>query len=264
MSTRRPEPARSAGGAVPALELSGVSLAIDGVQILDGVDLSIAKGELVAMIGPNGAGKTSLVNVTSGASLPTSGTVRLDGRDVTRWAPHRRARVGMGRTFQTSNLFLGSTVHENVRLAATVGGLGLLSSLVPARSSRAQEGRIHARLELVGLETKAGDQAGSLSHGDKRKLELAMVLAQDPSLILLDEPLAGVNTEDVPGLVELVRRVHREQGVTIVMVEHHMHVVLDLADRIAVMHHGALLAIDEPAAVIANETVQSAYLGESL
>ncbi|MFE0751263.1 ABC transporter ATP-binding protein [Gordonia sp. NPDC058843] len=251
-------------GDIPVLSVTDVSLSIDGVRILDHVTLDVPRGELLVLIGPNGAGKTSLINVLSGAMTPSSGTVRIGTHDVTRWAPHRRARAGVGRTFQTSNLFVGRTVHENVRLAAVAGRLTWRNVLRPARPTTELAGNIAAHLELVGLAGRAGDLAANLSHGDRRKLEMAMVLISDPEVILLDEPMAGVNTDDVPGLVELIKKVHRDKGVTIVMVEHHMHVVLDLAQRIAVLVEGALLAADAPDKIVANATVQAAYVGEPL
>ncbi|WP_328394063.1 ABC transporter ATP-binding protein [Nocardia sp. NBC_00416] len=252
------------GSGTAALEAAEVGLVIDGVRILDGVTLAVPPGELLAVIGPNGAGKTSVINVLSGALAPTSGTVRIGSVDVTGWAPHRRARAGLGRTFQTSSLFVNRTVHENLRLAAVASRLTWRTVLRPARPSAALARAVAEQLALVGLADRAEDPAGSLSHGDRRKLEMAMVLIQRPEVILLDEPMAGVNSEDIAGLVELIRTVHREQQVTIVMVEHHLHVVLELAERIAVMHEGALLAIDTPERIVADDTVQAAYVGEPL
>jgi branched-chain amino acid transport system ATP-binding protein len=240
---------------------TAVNLVIEGHQILSDVHLEVAPGEFVAVIGPNGAGKTSLINVLSGAMTPTSGSVRLLGRDVTAEPPHRRARAGLGRTFQTSNLLLGRSLRENVRLAAGARASGFFRCLRPVRSDLRWIDEI---LDHVGLGRHGDRLASALSHGDRRKLELAIVLAQGSEVILLDEPMAGVNVDDVADLVELIRSVHVAQGRTIVMVEHHMNVVLDLAQRIGVMHHGALIAIGEPGDIVANETVQTAYMGEPL
>jgi branched-chain amino acid transport system ATP-binding protein len=246
-----------------ALAGSGLNLVIDGHQILSDIDVEVRAGEFLAVIGPNGAGKTSLINVLNGAMSPTSGTVRLLGRDVTAEPPHRRAKAGLGRTFQTSNLLLGRTLRENVRLATRAREANFLQSLRPvARGS--QTALADEALELVGLGSHGGRLASALSHGDRRKLELAIVLAQGSEVILLDEPMAGVNIDDVAELVELIRTVHAERRRTIVMVEHHMHVVMDLAQRIGVMHHGALIAVGEPDEIVANETVQTAYMGEPL
>ena len=246
------------------LATRSLGLDIGGATIVADVSLDVADGELLGIIGPNGAGKTSFFNLLSGIYRPTSGTIELDGRDITRERPYRRTRRGLGRTFQVSNVFPLLPVLENVRLAAEARLGGTMR--IWRRASWMREAIVRARwaLERVGLGGRADIQAGQLAHGDKRRLELAMLLAADPRVILLDEPMAGVSAEDVPELVQLIRSVHREEGKTVLMVEHHMEVVTGLADRIAVMHHGALLACDTPAAVMANELVQAAYLGEQL
>jgi branched-chain amino acid transport system ATP-binding protein len=234
------------------------------VAIVDHIDLTLAPGEFLAVIGPNGAGKTSLFNLVSGLRRPTEGTVSLDGVDVTRLPPHRRARLGLGRTFQSSAVFSSLSVADNVRLAVQARRGG---SMRPWRSPRVERDvarEAGAVLERVGLATRAGALAGTLAHGEKRKLEIALLLAGAPKVLLLDEPMAGVSAEDVPTLVEVVRGLTRTNGQSVLMVEHHMDVVLDLADRVAVMHHGALLICDTPATVMANRTVQEAYLGEDL
>ena len=163
-----------------------------------------------------------------------------------------------------SSVFPLLTVLENARLAAESALGGTLRLWRRASSQRRAIEKARAALARVGLESRMLTRAGALAHGDKRRLELAMLLAADPQVIMLDEPMAGVSAENVPELVELIRSVHEQEGKTVLMVEHHMEVVTDLAQRIAVMHHGALLACDTPAAVMANETVQSAYLGEEL
>ena len=247
-----------------ALELTGLRLTIGGVEIVAGVTLAVHPGEFVGVIGPNGAGKTTLFNLLSGLVAPTAGTVRLAGRDVTRQPPDRRARAGLGRTFQTSSVFPRLPVLENVRLAAQAQ---LGRSLAPWRLVKGGDRATQVAaecLERVGLAHRAWLPAGSLSHGEKRKLEIAVVLAGDPSVILLDEPMAGMSAGDVPGLTEVIKRVHRDDQRTVLMVEHHMHVVLTLADRVAVMHHGALLAFDTPQAVMADPLVQQAYVGSPL
>jgi branched-chain amino acid transport system ATP-binding protein len=249
--------------ASPILATRDLGLDIGGATIVAGVELEVREGELLAVIGPNGAGKTTLFNLVSGLLRPTSGRVELDGRDVTGEPPYRRTRAGIGRTFQVSNVFPLLTVHENVRLAAEAALGGTMR--IWRQASRVAEAveRADRGLERVGLARRAAAPAGLLSHGDKRKLELAMVLAGRSRLILLDEPMAGVSIEDVDELVELIRSVHGE-GRTVLMVEHHMEVVTGLAQRIAVLHHGRLLAIDTPEAIMRNETVQQAYLGEAL
>ena len=247
----------------PALALEGIGLRIGGATILKDVDLAVAEHEMLGVSGPNGAGKTTLFNIVSGVHTPTSGRVLLEGEDVTTMPIHRRARVGLGRTFQTSSVFPGLTSLENVRMAAQAR-LGKATS--PFTFPRAgDEATTVARghLEEVDLGHHADAQAGVLSHGDKRKLEIAMLLATEPRVVLLDEPMAGVGSGDVPGLVEVIRRLHRS-GRTVLLVEHHMEVVLGLVDRVAVLHHGEVLAVDTPEAIMANPTVQSAYLGESV
>jgi branched-chain amino acid transport system ATP-binding protein len=183
---------------------------------------------------------------------------------VTGQPPFRRTRAGIGRTFQVSNVFPLLPVVENVRLAAeaAVGG----TMRIWRRAARVREAvdRAAWALERVGLGGREAAHAGLLSHGDKRKLELAMLLAGRPRVLLLDEPMAGVSVEDVPELVELIRSVHADEGKTILMVEHHMEVVTGLAERIAVMHHGRLLAVDSPESIMRNPTVQQAYLGDAL
>ena len=248
----------------PILATRNLGLDIGGAKIVADVSLEVRAGEFVGIIGPNGAGKTTLFNLLSGLLRPTAGRVELHGRDVTGSAPYRRTRAGLGRTFQVSSIFPLLTVHENVRLAAEADLGGSLRVWRPASSVREATERAAAAVTRVGLAARSLGPAGLLSNGDKRKLELAMLLAARPDVILLDEPMAGVSAEDVDELVELIRSVHREEGKTVLMVEHRMEVVIGLAEKIAVMHHGALLAYDEPAAVMANETVQTAYLGEPL
>jgi branched-chain amino acid transport system ATP-binding protein len=236
---------------------------VGGVAIVDNVDLDLTPGEFLAVIGPNGAGKTSLFNLVSGLRRPTAGTVAVDGRDVTGLSPHRRARLGLGRTFQSSAVFASLTVDENVRLAVQArrgGSMRLFRSRGVERAVAADSQEV---LERVRLSDRPSTVAGALSHGEKRKLEIALLLAARPRVMLLDEPMAGMSAEEVPALVDVVRGLTAD-GQSVLMVEHHMDVVLDLADRVAVMHHGALLVVDTPDAVMANRTVQEAYLGEDL
>jgi branched-chain amino acid transport system ATP-binding protein len=249
--------------ASPILATRDLGLVIGGATIVTGVELEVREGELLGVIGPNGAGKTTLFNLVSGLARPTSGRVELDGADVTGDPPFRRTRAGLGRTFQVSNVFPLLSARENVRLAAEAALGGTMRIWRLASRVREAVERAEWALERVGLRGRGPTPAGLLSHGDKRKLELAMVLAGESRVILLDEPMAGVSMEDVPELVELIRSVHGE-GKTVLMVEHHMEVVTGLAQRIAVLHHGALLAVDTPDAIMRNATVQQAYLGEPL
>jgi branched-chain amino acid transport system ATP-binding protein len=236
----------------PILRTRDLGLDIGGATIVAGVELEVPSGEFLGIIGPNGAGKTTLFNLLSGLMRPTSGRIELAGRDVTDEPVHKRTQAGLGRTFQISSVFPLLPVLENVRLAVEASRVG-------EAIERAQWA-----LGRVGLGERGGVVEGSLPHGDKRKLELAMLLAADKDVILLDEPMAGVSAGEVPGLVDVIRSVHMEEGKTVLMVEHHIGVVTGLADRIAVMHHGALLAIDTPQRVMENAEVQEAYLGEPL
>ncbi|MBW3659303.1 MAG: ABC transporter ATP-binding protein [Actinobacteria bacterium] len=245
------------------LATDDLGLTIGGARIVEGVTLDVRDGEFLAVIGPNGAGKTSLFNLLTGIYEPTRGRVILDGDDITGQPTHVRARRGLKRSFQVTSIFPALTVLENARLAAQAelgGSLDLFRRVTGRDEATA---RARRALELTGLGGLADTDAASLSHGNKRKLDLALVLAQQPRVLLLDEPTAGMSMEDLPGLIHVVRDI-QAAGTTVVMVEHRMDVVIDLADRIAVMHHGTLLACDQPDAVMANETVQSAYLGESL
>jgi branched-chain amino acid transport system ATP-binding protein len=248
----------------PILRTEGLGLDIGGATIVADVSLEVLPGEFVGVIGPNGAGKTSLFNLLSGLRDATSGRIELAGEDVTSDPPWRRTRLGLGRTFQVSNVFPLLPVRENVRLAAEARLGGAFRLWRRALGVRGAVEKADWALARVGLSARAGAPAGSLAHGDKRRLELAMVLAGDPEVILLDEPMAGVSVENVEELVELIRSVHVEERKTVLMVEHHIEVITGLADRIAVMHHGRLLACDTPSAVMADAAVQEAYVGEAL
>jgi branched-chain amino acid transport system ATP-binding protein len=247
---------------VTVLAATGLGWTVGGARILTDVTLGVDAGEVLAVIGPNGAGKSTLLHLLSGVRRATTGRVELAGRDVTRSSPAARARLGLGRTFQTSSLFDGLSALENVRLAVQSRHRRPLNPL-RAAAGPADVRESEDLLDRVGMRHNASRSAGVLSHGDRRKLEVAVALARHPRVLLLDEPMAGVSVEDVPGLVDLVAGL-RQDGVAVVMVEHHMDVVLGLADRVAVLHHGGLLAAGTPAEVTADATVQQAYLGEEL
>ncbi len=248
---------------VPALRARDLGFRVGGLDIIRDVTLTIAPGHFLGVIGPNGAGKSTLFNLLSGVLRPSAGEVELDGHVVTRRRPAERARLGLGRTFQTSSLFNGLTAFENVRLAAQAhrGGSGRFWR--PPRPHDADSVRAGEALALVGLADRASRVTGLLSHGDKRKVELAVLLASEARVLLLDEPMAGVTADDVAHLSELIAGLHRE-GHTVVMVEHHMSVVVGLAESIAVLDAGQLLALGTPDEIVANETVQRAYLGQPL
>ncbi len=249
---------------VASLKISDLSLSIGGAKILDGINLEVRPNEILGIIGPNGAGKTSLFNLLSGLRAPTRGRIELSGENITDFSPAQRARAGIARTFQTSSVFANLTVIENVRIAAHAA---LENSLTISRNAYKFEkvlAHAHECIAKVGLTSLSYSLAGSLSHGDKRRLEIAIVLATNSELVLLDEPMAGMSVESVPALVEIIRSLKTEHGKTVLLVEHHMDVVLGLADRIAVLNYGELLVCDTPQNVMSNPVVQSAYLGESL
>ncbi|MCC2594012.1 ABC transporter ATP-binding protein [Tessaracoccus sp. OS52] len=243
-----------------ALEVRNLSWSVGGANIVIDVSFEVARGEMVGVIGPNGAGKTSLFNLISGINPVTSGSIFLDGKDITHTSISRRARLGLGRTFQTSSLFPRLTVLENVRLATQQRLGGNLSVFRSPRHDDEATTEALQHLQTVRLDA-IDAYAGDLSHGDKRKLEIAVLLAMDPAVILLDEPMAGVNSSDVPELIGVISDLN-DTGRTILIVEHHLDVLLGIVDRVAVMHYGKLLAIDSPEVIMHNETVQSAYIGD--
>lgn len=246
------------------LATRALGVTIGGVRILSDVTLGVRPGEIMAVLGPNGAGKTTLFNVLTGLRRPTTGTVQLSGRDVTAAPAFRRARAGLTRSFQLTSVFGSLTVRENVRLAAQAQRGGSLALWRRVTGRDAAYGDVGQALHLTGLSHRADLPAASVSHGDKRKLEVALAIVGRPSVLLLDEPTAGMSAEDVPELMDAVRGVRDALGCAVVLVEHRMDVAVGLAERMAVMHHGALLACDTPEQVMADTTVQSAYLGESL
>jgi branched-chain amino acid transport system ATP-binding protein len=260
--TEASEHVADAGRPEPILTIRSLTWGVGGFTILSDIDLEVREGEFLSIIGPNGAGKTSLLNVISGVNTARSGSVELAGDDITRLRPSARVRRGLGRTFQTSSLFPGLSVIENARLAAQAargGSLSLISR--PRWQDDATQAGVQA-LQEVGLAERAADPVADLSHGDKRKLEIALLLCSRPDVLLLDEPTAGVSVEEVDPLVAVIRDVHA-RGRAVVMVEHRMELVVDVSDRIAVLHNGRLLTVGSPDEVMADATVQSAYLGET-
>jgi branched-chain amino acid transport system ATP-binding protein len=245
----------------PILETQKLTFRFGGNLVVNQVSLQVQPAEFLSIIGPNGAGKTTFFNLLSGLYRPSAGYILYRGQDITRTSAADRARSGIARSFQLTNVFPNLTVHENCRLAAQAQGRGSYQLLRPFTTYRAYLERADAALELVGLTQQRGAIASSLSHGDKRKLELAIVLAMDPQVLLLDEPTSGVSIEDVPTLIELIRHIRQVERKTILMVEHKMSAVLSLSDRVAVLHSGKLLAVDTPARIRDNEIVQAAYLG---
>ncbi len=243
------------------LETRGLVKAFGGFRAVDGVDLRVEQGELRSIIGPNGAGKTTLFNCVSATLKPTAGRVIFRGRDITGLPLHRIAHLGIGRAFQITNVFPSLSALENVRLAAQALGGDSLKLWMPATRLKVHIDQAHKALAAVGLEARAGLPAAALSHGDKRKLEIAILLAGDPRLLLLDEPAAGMATEQVPELMKTIAGIRAAGDKTILLVEHNMSVVMAISDRITVMHQGRVLAEGTPAEIKANALVQNAYLG---
>ena len=236
-----------------ALRATAVSRSFEGVRALEGVTTEVRRTEVVGLIGPNGAGKSTLVNVLSGFDAPTSGTVELDGEDVTRWPAHRRGRAGLARTFQHSRSFRSLSVRENVEIAAIGTGTG------PREARR----RADDLLELLGLDRRADASASSLPHGDERRLGVARALATEPRYVLMDEPAAGLTEAEVPAFAAVVRAVRDDHEAGVLLIDHNMALIMDVCDRIQVLDQGRVLAEGTPADIRANLDVAAAYLGES-
>jgi branched-chain amino acid transport system ATP-binding protein len=243
------------------LETQDLTIRFGGHVAVDRVSCRFAPGTLTAIVGPNGAGKTTYFNLVSGQLPATSGKVLLNGEDLTALSAPLRTRKGLGRAFQLTQLFPNLTVLENVRLAVQARhgvGLRMLSVWL---NHRALIEEAQALLDRVRLGSRADALAASLPHGDQRKLEVAVLMALKPKVYLFDEPTAGMSVDEVPVVLDLIRELKREGQHTILLVEHKMDVVRELADRIVVLHQGQLVADGEPEAVIASPVVQNAYLG---
>jgi branched-chain amino acid transport system ATP-binding protein len=243
------QPTATEHGALRALS---VSRSFQGVQALDDVTIELHRHEVVGLIGPNGAGKSTLVNLLTGFDAPTSGTIELDGREVTGWSPHRLGRSGLARTFQHSRSFRDLSVRENVEVAAL--GVG-------ARP-RAARKRADDLLELLRLGDHQHQPAGALAHGDERRLGVARALAMEPSFVLMDEPAAGLPEAEVPEFAAVVRAVRDDHDAGVLLIDHNMALIMDVCDRIHVLDQGSTLAQGTPESIRANIDVASAYLGE--
>jgi len=246
------------------LETKDLSRHFGGLKAVEGVSLRVRAGDLHSIIGPNGAGKTTLFNLMSGSLTPTRGQIFLRGQNITGTPPHRLAHLGVGRSYQITNIFPTLTVLENVRLAAQSLGRDNFKLFTPTTQFKEYEKRACAVLQETELAQVAAVQARNLPHGDQRKLELAILLAQDLDIWLLDEPTSGLASELVPQFIALIDRVRKIGNKTVMLVEHKMDIVMTLSDRISVMHHGQLLTEGTPDEIMADETVQKAYLGELL
>lgn len=245
----------------PILETRHLRKAFGALVAVNDVSVQVQPGTIHSVIGPNGAGKTTFFNLLSGNLEPTSGHVLYKGKDITRQPLHRSAHMGIGRSFQITNLFPNLTALENVRLACQALGKDNFKFWRPAGAFKGYEQKAWGILQQVGLAERGLMPARVLPHGDQRKLELGIILASDPDLLLLDEPTAGMASEQVPELLTLIQQIQASGDKTIVLVEHNMNVVMSISDRITVMHQGQVLAEGTPAEIAANETVQTAYLG---
>jgi branched-chain amino acid transport system ATP-binding protein len=235
------------------LRASSVLRSFEGVRALQEVTLELLRHEVVGLIGPNGAGKSTLVNVLTGFDSPSSGSVELAGRGITRWSAHRRARAGLARTFQHSRSFRDLTVRENVEVAALGVGAG----------TRRARRRADELLDLLGLQAHERAPAGVLAHGDERRLGVARALATRPRFVLMDEPAAGLPEADVPDFASVVRSVRDDHEAGVLLIDHNMALVMSVCDRIVVLDQGRLLAEGTPAEIRGNLDVAAAYLGDS-
>jgi branched-chain amino acid transport system ATP-binding protein len=243
------------------LEVQGLSKSFAGFRAVADVDLAVAAGQIAAVIGPNGAGKSTLFNLITGHLQPSAGRVLLDGRDITGVAPHRICGMGIGRSFQRTNIFPKLTVFENVQ-AAFLAHRGHGRNFW-ARSEFLCRDESEALLSSIGLADEALTVAGTLSYGNQKQLELGIALASDPKILLLDEPTAGMSATETHEAIALLGRIARERELTLLFTEHDMAVVFSIAQKIAVMHQGRIIADGEPAAVRADAQVRRVYLGET-
>ncbi len=245
------------------LEIRGVTKAFGSLVAVDAVSLAVDGGELRAIIGPNGAGKTTFFNLITGFFPPTSGQILLEGRDITRLDATRRVALGLARTFQVTEIFPELTVRENAQIAVEVAtGFRLRPWITRAEAARVRD-RIDELMAATGLTAKADRLVGELSHGDQRAAEIAMALALRPRILLLDEPTAGMGEQETYQIAGLIRRLHKQSRYSIVLIEHDMRVVFNLADRIMVLDQGRPLAEGTPTEIAADPAVQTAYLGKA-
>ena len=245
----------------PIIETQNLTIRFGGHVAVDHVNLQIPPYVFKSIIGPNGAGKTTFFNMVSGQYRPTDGRVFFKGKDITPLSPDLRTKLGIGRSFQLTNVFLSLTVLENVRLAIQSErnvGFNFWKNYLHFSEF---EDRAYELLEMVLLDTKWNVPASSLTHGEQRKLEIAILLALEPEVLLLDEPTAGMALEEVPSILEILRNIKDKKNKTILLVEHKMDVLMALSDSIAVLHEGKLIADDTPEAISKNQEVQEAYFG---
>jgi branched-chain amino acid transport system ATP-binding protein len=248
-------------GEAHLIETRKLSIQFGGHVAVDRVDLQVTPYRLKSIIGPNGAGKTTLFNLISGQYKPTSGQVFFHGQDITHLGPAARTRLGLGRSFQLTNIFPSLSVLENVRLALQSKARVGLVFWRHYRTYSELEDRAYELLGQVLMQHRWADEANTLTHGEQRKLEIAILLALDPEVLLLDEPTAGMSLEEVPAILEIIKAIKAGRNRTILLVEHKFDMIMALSDSIAVLKEGALICDDTPESVAANREVQEAYLG---
>ncbi|SFS12598.1 amino acid/amide ABC transporter ATP-binding protein 1, HAAT family [Halomicrobium zhouii] len=253
--------ARTARSADVVLETEGLTKQFGGLTALEHVDLAVERGELHAIIGPNGAGKTTLFNTITGALEPTAGTVWFDGEDVTEMAQEKRPHRGLARSFQSNQLFADLSVLENVRIVVQTARSGRFGLDLLGNGRAKYREQAFEYLERVGLDGVHTALAKNLSHGDQRRLGIAISLATDPSVLLLDEPTSGMGPTETQETAEMIDELRQDLDLTVLLIEHDMDIVLSMSDRITVLNQGEVLATDSPGAVQENEDVQNAYLG---
>jgi branched-chain amino acid transport system ATP-binding protein len=246
------------------LEVKNVSKPFGSLIAVNNISMTVKPGELRAIIGPNGAGKTTFFNLITGFFRPTAGRIIFEGRDVTELSPARRVWCGMARTFQVTEVFPELTVRENLRIAVEVASGMRLRPWLSQIDDEKICGRVRELIDMSGLAAKADRQVGELSHGDQRATEIMMALALNPRLLLLDEPTAGMGDQETYEVTQLIRRLHKDSKLTIVLIEHDMRVVFHLADRIMVLDQGKFLAEGTSHEIAANKAVQTAYLGQAV
>jgi branched-chain amino acid transport system ATP-binding protein len=241
------------------LDVQNLRKSFSGFVATNDVSLSVERGQIAAVIGPNGAGKSTLFNLITGHLVPDTGKVMLEGRDITGVAPHKICRMGMARSFQRTNIFQRLTVYENIQAAYIAFGGQSLNLWGTSRSQFRD--KTEAMIEQLGLGPLAQSVAGVLSHGAQKQVELAIALAGEPSILLLDEPTAGMSAQETKEAIDLLARIARDRGLTLLFTEHDMDVVFSISQQIAVLHQGRIIAAGTPEEVRNNEEVRRVYLG---
>jgi branched-chain amino acid transport system ATP-binding protein len=246
------------------LELSDLTKQFGALTAVDEVSLSVDEGETRSIIGPNGAGKSTLFNIVTGLLEPNAGTVMFNGQDITGKPPFKIARLGIARSFQITDVYEGLTTFENVRVAVQAGHDRSMTLRSRADSLTEVTERTNEILDELGLSEQAEQRVEDLSYGDKRKIEIGLVIANEPDLLLLDEPTAGMSREETASIVKLIQQLKNRWGFTLLLIEHDLEIVMNISDAISVLHEGRLVANGSPEEIQTNDRVKEAYLGEEL